>query len=373
MYCLKEKIESLISSRKHLENQWKGIADVPASLGLSLNGVASDFIELSSKSLPSTKNAYLKIMRKTQDFTNQVKSHFKGSKNFTNDLEGIAKEFGHKVKRIGGESLRISNSNGPIIDVDFSGNMEFRNIEFSDTALEKYIDLVTTRFKVNDGFIVFKGGDGLTEAQNEELLKAIGKSMLKNDVDFKRLHVADKNLQHVIDDFTPSPLRVDFFGENVNTRRLSPEFDIEIKSGGEYRKSDKNCIVDPTDSAFNPQDPLSALAMKGISCIKFSGGNLAQFEKYSKVYELEHKVKISFAEKGDVVNFSRTDSGESISFRTGSIKEGGKNLRNIINFVALQKEKIDRAHDEQFSGFNFKVKEECRDISLKNKSGAPNV
>lgn len=342
MNYLKEKIESLISGKNKIENQWNGVADLPASLGLSMDGVASDFKEITHKEYPESKNAYLKVIRKTKEFKDQIQSYFSENKSFAKEIQAIAKEAGHSVEKLGNLGFRVSNSQGPFVDVDFSGNIVFRNGNVNNPAIEKYIDAVTNKFKSNDAYIVFKGGDNFTDSQNEELLKVIAKSMIRNDIDFKRLHVADEKFQGVIDEFTPSPTRVDL----VN---------------GKYIKSDKGYEY----SEMNSQ---SVLAMRGMNCIKYAGGDLKQFEKFSKIYEIEHKMKISFSEKGDVVNFSSTDSENSISFRTASIKEGGRKLRDNFKSVLLQKEELEKSHNAHFVSLDFETKYDNQGQKSKLKS-----
>lgn len=301
MNYLKDAIQSILGGKNQIENEWQGIGQSAPTLGLSLTGVASNFKELSHQNYPESKNAYLKLCRKAHEFTEQIRSYFKDHKEFANEIKAIAKESGHTVEKMEGIGFRIKNSSGPFIDVDFAGNIEFKTKNISSPALERYIDAVTNKFKDNEAYIVFKGGENYSEADNQELLRTITKSMIANDIDFKRLHLVDSKYQSIVDEMSPVPTRMEL---------------IE----GQYIKSDKPLL-------FDPQDPDAVLAHRGLNLIKYSGGNLDYFEKYKAIYESEHKIKADFHEGSDLISFTNTESNNVVYFRTASIREGGARLK----------------------------------------------
>lgn len=307
MNYLKNALSSILGDKNKIESDWYGVGQQASSLGLSLEGVASDFKELTHQSFPESKNAYLKLCRKAFEFADELKSYFKDNKQFSKEIRTIADESGHTVKKLDGVGLRINNSNGPFIDVDFAGNIEFRTKNISAPSLERYIDAVTSKFKGNEAFIVFKGGQNYSDADNQELLRIITKSMIANDINFNRLHLADSKYQSIVDEMTPIPTRVELVD-------------------GKFIKSDKPYL-------FNQQDAESVLAHRGLNLIKYSGGNILSFDKYKKIYEQEHNIQVQFHENSEIITFKAIDSNSQISFRTASIREGGARLKeeNQIN------------------------------------------
>lgn len=242
-------------------------------------------------------------------------SYFSNDRKFANEIRRVADINGHIVKK-DNQVLSISDKSGPIVDIDYAGNIEFRSGKITP-QLQNYLDLVLNKFNHNDAYIVFKKGENYSEAENADLLRMISKSMINNDIKFERLHLADSNLQYVLDEMTPTPIRVE-------------------ESKGKYIKSEK-----PYEEDF--RSATSVLARTGMNLIKYSGGNFSYFKQYEAIFEKEHDLKVGFAEKGDVITFKSLKNDESISFRTTSIKDGGSRLRDEYREVlAIEEEKNKR-------------------------------
>ncbi|HFT7945249.1 TPA: hypothetical protein ACGR77_002689 [Pseudomonas aeruginosa] len=303
MSILKNAIAAILGDKDKIEMEWHGVGQRGSSLGLSLDGFVSDFKEISNTNFPDSKNAYLKLCRKATEFKEHLKNLITNNKDFQNQIEKIANESGHTIKS-NSWGIQIENSNGPFINVDTSGNIEFITKNISSPALERYIDAVTSKFKENEAFIVFKGGDKYSDTDNKELLRIITKSMIANDIDFKRLHLADSKYQSIVDEMTPVPLRVELFD-------------------GKYIKSDKPYI-------FNPKDSEAVLAHRGLNLIKYSGGDKEAFKKYKEIYQQAHKIDVELFENSEIIKFTAIDTGHTVSFRTASIREGGARLKEEL-------------------------------------------
>lgn len=303
MSILKNAIAAILGDKNKIEADWHGVGQRGSSLGLSLDGFVSDFKEISNTNFPDSKNAYLKLCRKANEFKEHLKNLITNNKDFQNQIEKIANESGHTVKS-NSWGIQIENSNGPFINVDNSGNIEFITKNISSPALERYVDAVTSKFKENEAYIVFKGGEKYSDTDNKELLRIITKSMIANEIDFKRLHLADSKYQSIVDEMTPIPLRVELVD-------------------GKFIQSDK-------PYAFNPKDSESVLAHRGLNLIKYSGGDKKAFKKYEEIYKQTHKLKVDFFENSEIIKFTSTETNESILFRTASIREGGARLKEEL-------------------------------------------
>ena len=300
MSILKNAISAILGDKNKIETDWHGVGQTGSSLGLSLDGFVSDFKEISNTNFPDSKNAYLKLCRKASEFKNHLKSLISNDKGFVTEIQKIADESGHSIKSYNW-GIQVENSNGPFINVDSAGNIEFITKNISSPALERYIDAVTSKFKENEAYIVFKGGDKYSDTDNQELLRIITKSMIANDIDFKRLHLADSKYQTIVDEMTPVPLRVELVD-------------------GRFIQSDKPYV-------FNPKDSESVIAHRGLNLIKYSGGDKKAFKKYQEIYQQTHKLKVDFFENSEIIKFTSTETNESILFRTASVREGGARLK----------------------------------------------
>lgn len=330
MNYIKEAIRKVLDGKDKLDQGWDSVGLKPASLGLSLEGVASSYSELSARQFPASKNAYLKLLRKSVDLTNKMTSYFSNDRKFASEIRRVADINGHTVKK-DNQILSISDMSGPVLDIDYAGNIEFKSGKITP-QIQNYLDLVVSKFNHHDAYIVFKKGENYSDSENADLLRMISKSMLNNDIKFERLHLIDPSLQYVLDEMTPTPIRVE-------------------EKNGKYLKSDK-----PYDEDF--RSATSVLARSGMNLIKYSGGNLGYFKQYQAIFEQEHNLKVEFAEKGDVITFKSMKDDSSISFRTNSIKDGGSRLRNEYSEVlTIEEEKAKRKAELQKQKEEKEIKE----------------